>query len=132
MIFSVFQKIQVFRYSWSNILWYQFYNLHRSTISQMLFSPICRIFLFPCCTPCPMAQGDFSVHDFFSKSIIHLLWWYYCHNNPCIHSCFIHKKNTKHFFYLFFLFIFFEPKCASSGKLSILRILWVLNPWWMG
>ena len=38
------------------------------------------------------SQGDFSVHVFFfSKSIICLFCWYYCHNKPCIYSCFVHK-----------------------------------------
>ena len=37
-------------------------------------------------------QWDFSVQDFFSKSIIYPFCWYYCHNNPCIHSCLFIKK----------------------------------------
>ena len=41
MIFSVFQNIWVFGYSWSTLLWYRCYYPHRSRDS---LSPVCRIF----------------------------------------------------------------------------------------
>ena len=41
MIFSVFQKIWVFGYSWSTLLWYRCYYPHRS---RDALSPVCGIF----------------------------------------------------------------------------------------
>ena len=43
MIFSVFQKIWVFGYSWSTLLWYRCYYPHRSRVA---LSPVCGIFFF--------------------------------------------------------------------------------------
>ena len=42
MIFSVFQKNLVFRYSWSTLLWYRCYYPHRS---RDALSPVCGIFI---------------------------------------------------------------------------------------
>ena len=42
MIFSVFQKIWVFGYSWSTLLWYRCFYPHRSRDD---LSPICGIFM---------------------------------------------------------------------------------------
>ena len=60
MIFSVLQKIRVFDYSWSTLLWYRCYYPHRS---RDALSPVCGIFITnipdcPLCRCCVQGHGE--------------------------------------------------------------------------